>query len=453
MFDIIVACTKTYGIGRGGRMSWHCPEELKLFRNTTKDSVLIMGRKTVENLPKLDGRIIFCVSRNTKLDTSKYTNKCVLMPNLVSAIKTAKRDYPEKKIFVAGGGQIYYECFNTELVKDINRLRISFMNMSAECDTYIRFNIGNWSIEKATEEKQFTHFVMKYTPNGEQQYLNLINDVRYNGTVKNGRNGKTHSKFVKHLSFNLQEGFPLLTTKKMFTRGIIEELLFFLRGETDSKQLEDKKVRIWTANTDRKFLDVLGMSERKEGIMGPMYGYQWRFFNAPYDEETGKPKGAGIDQLKYVVDTIRKCPDSRRILMTDFNPEQVNQGVLYPCHSIILQFYVNNGCLDLFCFNRSQDLFLGTPFNIAMSAFMLTIIAKICRLRPGQLNISMGDAHVYEEHFDVIDRQTSRQPYVFPTLEIKRDLNEIKDIDELTVKDFVLHGYQHHPGIRAKMVA
>lgn len=451
MFDIIVACTENFGIGRAGCMAWHCREELKLFRDKTRDAVLIMGRKTVENLPELKNRTIICVSHNKKLDMSKYPNQCILAHDVKTAVDIASTQYPDKKVFVAGGGQIYRQCFN-DLLPLINQAHISFMKIKADCDTYLSFNMSEWVIDYVDEYNEFVHYVMKHTPNGENQYLQLINDVKYNGTVKNGRNGKTHSKFTKHLSFDLREGFPLLTTKKMFTRGIIEELLFFLRGETDSKKLEAKKVNIWKGNTNRKFLDSIGMTKRNEGIMGPMYGAQWRHFNGEYNEETGKMSG-GVDQLKYVIDTIRKSPDSRRILMTDFNPSQVDQGVLYPCHSIIIQFYVNDGCLDMFCYIRSSDLFLGLPFNIASSGMLLTLIAKICNLIPRQLNITLGDAHIYEEHFPVIDKQTSRQPYTFPTLEIKKELNEVDDIETLQVSDFVIHNYRHHPAIKAKMIA
>jgi len=239
----------------------------------------------------------------------------------------------------------------------------------------------------------------------------------------------------------------------MFMKGVVEELLFFLRGETDSKLMEAKGVNIWKGNTERKFLDSLGMKERKEGLMGPMYGYQWRFYGAKYDEITGKPLEAGVDQLRLIVDTIRKDPGSRRILMTDFNPFQAIQGVLYPCHSIVLQFYVDDGFLDMFCYNRSQDLFLGVPFNIASSALLLTIVAKVTGLVARNLHMSLGDIHIYKEHYDVVAEQLTRHRYCFPSLIITRECKEIEDIEKLCYEDFKIEKYMFNPPIKAGMIA
>lgn len=450
MFDIIVACTQDFGIGKAGFIPWYCKEELKLFRKKTFDSVLIMGRKTVENLPFLANRTIICVSRDEDLDTSMFTNDCFVVPDVETALSFVAD--LNKKIFVAGGGEIYNYCLRN-LIEQIDSIHISFMETAVQCDTFFTFDMSGWIVKDSVIHDNFSHFVMKYEPNGEVQYLQLINEVRNNGIIKHGRNGKTRSSFINHLCFDLKKGFPLLTTKKMFTRGIIEELLFFIRGETDTKKLEAKNINIWKGNTNREFLDKIGMTERKEGIMGCMYGYQWRYFNAKYDENTGKPLEKGIDQFRYIIDTIRNDPDSRRILMTDFNPSQVGTGVLFPCHSIVNQFYVVDDHLDMFCYIRSSDMFLGLPFNIAMSALLLTIIAKLCDLKPNNLHITLGDSHLYEQHLEFVDIQVSRRPYTFPTLQINRDLQHIEDLEKLTVEDFIIENYRCHPCIKAKMVA
>ena len=195
-------------------------------------------------------------------------------------------------------------------------------------------------------------------------------------------------------------------------------------------------------------MDSLGLTGRKEGMMGPMYGYQWRFFNAKYDETSGKPLEKGIDQLKNVISTIKNNKDSRRIIMTDYNPCQVSQCVLYPCHSIVIQFYVSDGQLDMFCYNRSQDLFLGVPFNIASSALLLSIIAKICLLQPRYMYISMGDIHVYEQHMDAVLTQCNRKPFKFPILTIKN----VQDIEKIVYEDFILDEYQYHPSMKSEMI-
>lgn len=453
MFDVIVACTKKFGIGCDEGMPWYCEEELALFRRKTENSVLIMGRKTVQSLPKLSGRYIICVTKNSNLDTTTFKNKCTTAKSVRNSLEIAKLTFPNRKIFVAGGAEIYNEALN-EMPNEIENLHISFMHRDFHCTRYISFPMSNWVIKKEEVKEEFVHKVMKYAPtNGELQYLNVLNEVRYRGNVRKGRNGETRSLFTKHLSFDLRDGFPLLTTKKMFMRGIIEELLLFMNGGTDSKILEEKNVMIWKGNTDREFLDKLGMTERKEGVMGPMYGYQWRFFNATYDEENARPQTAGVDQLRNVINLIKNDPHSRRIMMTTFNPAQLHLCVLPPCHSIILQFYVDGEYLDMFCYNRSQDLFLGTPFNIASSSLLLTIIAKICNLTPRTMNITMGDAHIYEEHYEAVEKQISRRPYTFPYLSIEQDLNDIKDISLLKASDFKIVDYQSHSSIKAKMVA
>lgn len=458
MFDIIVACTSNFGIGFRGRLPWNCPQELALFKQKTIGCVLIMGRKTVETLPMLKDRNIICVSRNKNLNTKKFRNNCLVVTSIEKALELAKDTYPEKKVFVAGGSQIYQECL-THHIDSIERLHISFIKLpQVVCDVYLTFfNHNDWVTEDETHGDNFTHHVMKYCPKNESQYINLLLDVCRNGELRQTRNGKTWSSFCKHLSFDLQDGFPLLTTKKMFTRGIIEELLFFLRGETDSKILEEKNVNIWKHNTDRKFLDSLGMTNRREGVMGQMYGYNWRYFGAKYDEEKACPTESGIDQLKNVLNTLKNNPASRRIIMTSLNPTQLSSCVLPPCHSVILQFYVSvinsQKYLSMFCYIRSSDMFLGLPFNIASSAFLLSIIAKACDMVPKNLNITLGDAHIYEQHIDAVKKQVQRQPYMFPTLEISKNISTVEDIEKLQVTDFVISRYKHHPKIKADMVA
>ncbi len=454
-FDIILACTPSLGIGKNGTLPWHCKEELSIFRTKTIGKVVIMGRKTIENLPYLDQRVIVCLSRTNNIDSANYKNSIVTCNSIPSALEWASIHHPDKKIIIAGGAQIYYECFYTELINQVDCLHMSIINQEYPCDTYININFNTWVVNTKKIYKEFIHQVLTYCPNGEFQYLNALNEVMTSGNIMRGRNGITKSQFVKKLSFDLEEGFPLLTTKKMFTRGIIEELLFFIKGQTDTKILEDKNVNIWKGNTNREFLDKHGKHNRREGVMGPMYGYLWRFYGAPYDEEIAGPqKNVNyIDQLHNIIEKIKEEPSSRRLLITDFDPSCVDQGVLYPCHSVILQFYVFDGCLSMFCFIRSSDMFLGLPFNIASSAMLLTIIAKTCNLKPKTLEIVLGNAHIYEEHFGLIDKQTSRIPYKFPSLTIEKELKDIKDMENLTVEDFVFTNYQHHPGIKAKMVA
>lgn len=307
---------------------------------------------------------------------------------------------------------------------------------------------NNWIILENTNNST----ILVYRENGENQYLKLLSDLN-SSTERTGRNGLTKSIFAPQiLKFNLRNGYPLLTSKKMFFRGIVEELLFFIRGDTNSKILEFNNINIWKQNTSRQFLDSLNMHNRKEGMMGPMYGFQWRHFNGTYDENTGKGIG-GVDQLQNLITGIKTDPHSRRHLLTDYNPQMANQGVLYPCHSISIQFYVQDEFLDLICFNRSSDVFLGLPFNIASTSLLLIIIAKITGFIPRYVNISLGDAHIYEQHIKHIETQTNRRPFEFPKLEIQKEIFTLNDAENLTFEDFELKNYRHYPTITATMIA
>jgi len=233
----------------------------------------------------------------------------------------------------------------------------------------------------------------------------------------------------------------------MFFKGIIHELLFFIRGSTNSKELEANGVNIWKGNTSRQFLDSNGFNNYEDGEMGPMYGFQWRRFD-------GK-----IDQLKNVLDELENNPNSRRLLMTTFNPLQVNQGVLYPCHSLILQFYVEEHNNDLFIsihmYQRSGDVYLGIPWNIASTSLLLCIICDYltgkggCKYLPKDVIISFGDVHLYEQHRVQAIEQLKRSPLALCNLKI---LNSHINIDEYMFEDFVLENYVSYPPIKADMV-
>jgi thymidylate synthase len=442
MFDVILCVDKNNGIGLNSRMPWNCPEEMAEFKKTTDGSVLIMGRKTVQYLPKLERRTIVCISRDLNEEAVKnYKNKVILKDSIKSALDFARERYPNKKVFVAGGGAIYELVF-TEFVNSIDTIHLSIMKKEYLCDTHVKIP-STFIIDSHEEHDEFSSYKMIKGSTDESQYISLLKTILSQGKYRETRNAMTCSSFVHHMKFDLTKGFPLLTTKKMFWKGIVEELLFFLRGDTNSKLLEEKGINIWKGNTSRKFLDSHGFSSREEGEMGPMYGYQWRRFNG--DEKT--------DQLSALLETLRADPSSRRALMTDFNPLQARDGVLYPCHSIILQFYVDGEYLDMFCYNRSSDIFLGLPFNIASSSLLLSIIAKACKLTPRYFNLTLGDAHIYKDHLKQVHEQMERRMFVLPELEIVPDIYSVTDIEELRLEDFVLNSYKCHPPIKAEMIA
>ena len=293
MFDVILTTDRNNGMGYNGKLPWICKEDSQLFDDLTLNCVLVMGRKTVEQLPIMYDRTIWCITKDNNIDTKSYKNKVVIFNSMESVIKQSIKI--NKRVFIAGGRSIYNKIFST-YSHLINKVYWSLM-VSYECDTFVK----DWRHLFVTEKKiiydSFEHYILirKQHETQETMYLNILKDVYMNGCIKTGRNGNTKSLFGKTLTFDLRKGFPLLTTKKMFFRGIVEELLFFIRGETDSNILENKKINIWKGNTNRTFLDSVGKQYRKEGYMGPMYGYQWRYFNSTYNEKTSKPSSASTD--------------------------------------------------------------------------------------------------------------------------------------------------------------
>jgi thymidylate synthase len=290
----------------------------------------------------------------------------------------------------------------------------------------------------------------------EHQYLNLIKDILDNGTWEVGRNGRTKSIFGHSMRFSLADGkIPILTTKKTAWKTCLKELLWFIRGETDNKILQDQGVHIWDGNSSREFLDSRGLKSNPEGILGPIYGFQWRHFNAPYDNQTGKvlsDSDSGIDQLQEIIDQL-KDPlqrSSRRLLMTAWNPCQLDQMALPPCH-IICQFNVHDGNkLSCSMYQRSVDCILGQPFNIASYSLLTHLLAKHCGLEAYEFIHFMGNCHLYENAIDAATLQLTREPFPFPTLSIGQVRENINDYQ---VEDFVVTGYQSHEAIKVAMVA
>ncbi|XP_014225040.1 thymidylate synthase-like [Trichogramma pretiosum] len=283
----------------------------------------------------------------------------------------------------------------------------------------------------------------------EYQYLKLIKQIIQKGNVKTDRTGTgTHSIFGTQMRFSLRDGiFPLLTTKRVFWRGVVEELLWFIKGSTNAKELSDKDIHIWDANSSREFLDSCGFTDREVGDLGPVYGFQWRHFGAKYVNMHTDYTGQGIDQLKQVIDTILNKPDDRRIIMSAWNPIDIPIMALPPCHALV-QFYVANGELSCQLYQRSADMGLGVPFNIASYSLLTYMIAHITKLKPGDFVHSMGDCHVYLNHVPALQEQLLRKPKPFPKLIITRN---VKEIDDFKSSDFQLDGYHPHPKISMPM--
>ncbi len=295
----------------------------------------------------------------------------------------------------------------------------------------------------------------------ERAYLDLLNELIFKGDYRETRNAKTFSLFGRTLKFDLKDKYPLLTTKRTFFRGVIEELIFFLQGKTNSKLLEEKGINIWKGNTNKEFLEKMNLPY-EEGDMGPMYGFNWVNFGAKYKGMNYNYEGEGVNQIKDVIQLLKNDPHSRRILFTTYNPEVAKDGVLYPCHGLISQLYVNerNGFkyLSLNTYQRSADAFLGLPFNIASYGALVYILCKIMgpEYKPDELIINLGDIHIYENHIEQCMEQIGRKGYKFPKLNIKDfegQSSEDCDFSGLKYEDFELIDYKCHTTIKADMVA
>lgn len=259
-----------------------------------------------------------------------------------------------------------------------------------------------------------------------QQYLDLMRHVRDSGTHKEDRTGTgTLSVFGHQMRFDLRQGFPLVTTKKVHLKSIIHELLWFLRGDSNIAYLKQHGVSIWDEWADAN------------GDLGPVYGVQWRSWPAPAGER--------IDQIARLVDQIRRNPDSRRLIVSAWNPAEVDDMALPPCHTLF-QFYVAEGRLSCQLYQRSADIFLGVPFNIASYALLTLMVAQVCELQPGDFIHTLGDAHLYSNHLEQADLQLSRTPYPLPVMHLNP---EVKDLFGFRYEDFRLEGYQCHPAIKA----
>ena len=267
-----------------------------------------------------------------------------------------------------------------------------------------------------------------------QQYLDLLRDIKTHGVRTANRTGvDTICVFGRQMRFNLQDGFPLLTTKKLHTKSIISELIWIIRGDTNIKYLKDRGVRIWDEWAD------------KDGNLGPVYGHQWRHWKGADGNE--------VDQLANVFAAIKKSahgPKDRRLIISAWNPSDVPKMALPPCHAFV-QFDATNGKLSCHLYQRSCDVFLGVPFNIASYSLLTILMAKATGLEPHEFVHTLGDTHIYVNHLDQVDLQLTREPHALPKLIIKKDVHSIADLEQLEPTDFELVGYDPHPSIKGEV--
>lgn len=283
----------------------------------------------------------------------------------------------------------------------------------------------------------------------EKGYLNVLRDVLFNGNLKKDRTGTgTRCIFGVQMKFDLSDNqFPLLTTKKLPFNIIAEELFWFLRGSTDNHELQEKGIKIWDLNSDRNFLDSLGFFERKINDIGPGYGFQWRHFGADYVDCKTDYTNQGIDQIENIIHLLKNCPHDRRIILTSWNPVDVPKCNLPPCHCFA-QFSVINNELSCCLTQRSGDMALGVPFNIASYSLLTYILADLTNLKPKEFIHNINDAHIYLNHIEGVKKQLERIPTIFPKIEI---INHHKNITDYNINDFVIKEYVPQPYIKFDM--
>uniref|UniRef100_A0A0E0J9T9 Bifunctional dihydrofolate reductase-thymidylate synthase n=1 Tax=Oryza nivara TaxID=4536 RepID=A0A0E0J9T9_ORYNI len=477
-YQVVVSATRDMGIGKDGTLPWKLPGDLKFFKDITvttsdpsKKNAVVMGRKTWESIPlkfrPLPGRLNVILTRSGSFDFATAENVviCGSLDSALQLLATTPYCLTVEKTFIIGGGEILRQSLNAPACEAIH---LTDIESSIECDTFIppidlsmfhpwysSFPVvengikhsfisfvrvtesiaeandssgkeltGNDSKKVKFEIENFSFLPkMIFERHEEYQYLNLVQDIIRNGAKKNDRTGTgTVSKFGCQMRFNLRRNFPLLTTKRVFWRGVLEELLWFISGSTNAKVLQEKGIHIWDGNASRQYLD------------------RYTDMHADY-------VGKGFDQLMDVIDKIKNNPDDRRIILSAWNPTDLKKMALPPCH-MFAQFYVENGELSCQMYQRSADMGLGVPFNIASYSLLTCMIAQVCDLSPGDFVHVIGDAHVYRTHVEALEEQMRKQPKPFPILKI----NPVKkDIDSFVTSDFKLVRYDPHHKIEMKM--
>lgn len=458
MWSMIIAHTKDYGIGFRGLLPWPTIRtDMRRFRHLTMGHIVIMGRNTFASLGDrpLPGRsnIVLTHQRLTPSQDLHICNSKEHVLREVEAIQLSSDN--ERQVFVIGGAEIY-----RTFVSYYRRVFSTVINTPYKTDVkYEPPALAHVTCSDVIEEGGVSFYFKDYSaeptvesyPNTQEiKYLNLLSRIMAEGEERPDRTGTgTVSLFGGSLTFDLQRGFPLLTTKRVFFRGVCEELIWFLSGRcTTADRLQERGVKIWDGNSTRKYLDSVGLTTYREGELGPIYGFQWRHFGADYQGPDHDYSGEGFDQIQDVIDQIRENPSSRRILFHGWNPTQLKQMALPPCH-LLYMFYVDDKMTRLNCqmIMRSTDAFLGLPFNIASTALLVHIIAHLTGKTPGKIIVTFNDVHLYQTHLGQAQTQISRYPFNFPTLEVK----PFQTLSELTAENFTVVNYRSHEPIKAEM--
>jgi dihydrofolate reductase / thymidylate synthase len=478
-FAIVAAFTKnSRALGFKNDLPWpRIIEDMKRFTTITTQTVdptkknsVIMGRNSWDALPSkykpLPDRFNVILSRNQNIEGPNYTT----CRNLDEALSMLENRVDIENNFVIGGQQIYNEAI---LRPECQKLHLTEISQEFEADTYFP-KIPEWyraescQIIRSNKINADLFFIdyenMMDFSSDEGQYLNLLKRILNEGEIKEDRTGVgVQSVFDANLRFRmetvnpdepdqtkLQYRVPMLTTKQLFLRGVITELIWFLRGETDANWLTSRGVHIWDGNTTREFLDSRGL-DYEAGQIGPGYGHQWVNWGGDW-----KTKEGGINQIQNIIDTLRKDPSSRRAILSAWNVSDLNKMALPPCHMMYIFNVsgINSGQkprLNCKMIIRSNDMFLGSPFNILSTSVLTILISRALNMLPGDIAISIADAHIYLNHMDQVHTQLSRKPYKFPLLSLNKSIEDWNQMKDLEFKDFTLSEYNCWPSISAQM--
>lgn len=507
--NIIVAYSKSNrGIGSNNQLPpWNLKNDLARFRLITNDApqntknIVIMGRKTWESLPTscrpLKGRINIVLTRNTSVEfineiqsnTDTYVfndfNKCI-EDLYMNKSDINVYNFNINKVFVIGGESIYREALNS---KYCDRILATEVYKKYECDAFfpeftvanpnplklkeagrsdfVISNVSQFMNESNGDEDIYYRYVtyIRYKSDcdpyinisiwenrEEQQYLDCLQNIITTGIETNDRtNVGTYSLFSQKFTYDLEDTFPALTTRRCFFRGIFEELMFYISGKTDNTILTDKNIHVWDGNTTREFLDKRGLTHYPEGDLGETYGFNYRHYGAKYIDCKQDYTGQGFDQLAYVIDLIKNDPHSRRMLINLWNPSTLHKAALPAC-MMQYQFNVNTreNKLNLQVYIRSSDFFLANNWNTCTAALLVHMICNLdgVELTPGTLSVVTGDTHVYKSHLEQVNENLRRTPKPYPKLIVK---NSAKNIEDYVYGDFKLVGYYPDPSIVAPM--
>jgi dihydrofolate reductase / thymidylate synthase len=479
--NIIYSETNDHVIGVNNQLYCHISDDLKNFKKITSTrsddnkNILIMGYNTYLSLPRSlndENREMIVISRKHYDDIRKLNIR--VYRNLEECFGGLEK-YDYHRIFIIGGSQIYGEIvekyndkidliYQTQIHENVNK---DLILQDEFCLSPIMINNETHGLIKTktfeTPGKIYTkegydEKIVKYTFNiyqnksfinkEENQYLTILKDILEENNYQEGRNGSVIKSFGQRMVFDLRNGFPLLTTKKMPWKTILRELIWFINGSTDNRRLQGKNVHIWDLNASKTFLESRGL-DYEEGDLGPIYGFQWRHFGAEYVNHETDYDGLGVDQLQWIIDEIKTNPSSRRLIMSAWNPVDLDKMALPPCH-LMIQFSIDGEYIDAQMYQRSGDMFLGVPFNISSYSFLLCIIGKLTGYIPRRFYHILGDSHIYSGHIKYVKEQLERIPFDFPKCEIIREIDDINDIHE---EDFRIIGYKCEKRLSAPMVA